>query len=129
MHHIKSKLIVAIIAIASGFLFTPSVFANDNCKVKSFSALPHTFTGVSRCNDKNENEREAQKACNVKAKELYPDTAFSIREFYSPSWQSSSKVSRKCKRRALGACVDYYRECKATFSKLNCKIKVCRKEW
>ncbi|NEU83225.1 hypothetical protein [Nostoc sp. UIC 10630] len=104
-----------------------NVLAQD-CKIKTISGLPHSFTGVSRCQNDNEWASEAQSRCQAAITAEYPTSAFRIRQLFTPTYRGNLVVEDKCKREVLGQCVDYYRECTATFSELNCQAEVCRRK-
>ncbi len=97
------------------FLFPMSVNAETICKVKHFSALPYSFSGVERCTSKNEWVSEAMARCKQKARELYPSVPsvrFSFPQFFAPG--------------LVGSYVMDGTKCKVTFSELNCNVDVCR---
>eukprot|EP01028_Stygiella_incarcerata_P013086 TRINITY_DN81201_c0_g1_i1.p1 TRINITY_DN81201_c0_g1~~TRINITY_DN81201_c0_g1_i1.p1 ORF type:complete len:113 (-),score=1.66 TRINITY_DN81201_c0_g1_i1:375-713(-) len=97
------------------FLFPMSVNAETICKVKHFSALPHSFSGAERCKNESEWVSEAIARCKQKASEVYPSVpsvSFSFPEFFAPGYAGSYVMDGT--------------QCKATFSELNCNVDVCR---
>ncbi len=120
----------ALVILCCCFLFPMSVNAETICKVKHFSALPHSFSGVERCTNENEWVGEAMARCKQKARELYPSVpsvSFSFPQVYTPGYAGSYVMDEtKCKKQLQGKCVEYFRDCKATFSELNCNVDVCR---
>ena len=109
--------------------FAVNVYGQTGCKKKTgISALPHSFTGVSRCQNDNEWMKEAQAGCRAKLRELYPEKAYRIEQFYTPVYEGSYAMENVCTRHVLGRCVDYRRECTATFSLLDCSALICRKD-
>jgi hypothetical protein len=90
---------------------------------KTFSALPHSFSGVSSCDQQSRLEQEAQAACMAKARSLVGSEA-SISFVTGPDWHANITSGEVCKQYVLGVCVDWARECTATFDKLNCTMKI-----
>lgn len=118
-----------LFALSLVIAFVTSVYAERVCKKKTISALPHSFSGVDRCEDDNEWAKEAQNRCVQKLKEVFPPSGFTIRELYTPQYKGSYTMENECTRRVAGVCVDYRRVCKATFSLLNCSALICQEEF
>ncbi|MFY0531615.1 hypothetical protein [Nannocystis pusilla] len=89
----------------------------------TFSALPYSFDGVSDCEDNSRLEKEAQAACLAKAKQSYGDMA-SISFVQGPDWHAEITSGDVCQQYVFGACVDWARECNATFDRLNCTMRI-----
>ena len=84
-----------------------------HCFSKNVNGLPHSFSGVHRCDDEDEWEREAQIRCIVAAQTQYGTmTVITFQTGKSPDyhviWTEPSNG-----------------KCQATFDKLNCPMQVC----
>jgi len=84
-----------------------------SCSPKNVNGLPHSFSGVHRCDDEDEWEREAQIRCIVAAQTQYGTmTVITFQTGKSPDyhviWTEPSNG-----------------KCQATFDKLNCPMQVC----
>jgi len=121
----------ALIILCCCILLPMSVNAETICKVKHFNALPYSFSGdAQQCTNEKEWADEAMARCKQRASELYPSVpsvSFSFPQVFAPGYDGSYVIDEtKCKKELQGKCVEYYRDCKATFSELNCNVDVCR---
>lgn len=122
-HH--KKLILPFFFSAIFLIGTPltNAFAS-NCFDANFSGLPYSITGVSSCKRSDRQHKSATNRCLSLAKQRYGTTA--RLESQSPVYKvTGGNTRRVCKRKTVLGCVDWARECSASYTKLQCKIRVC----
>mmetsp|Transcript_30536 Transcript_30536/g.79011 ORF Transcript_30536/g.79011 Transcript_30536/m.79011 type:complete len:116 (-) Transcript_30536:144-491(-) len=103
-------------------LFLATLLAADaerRCFDSTFDSLPLSYSGVHRCGEAAENEKEAQNKCIGAARAKY-GTAATI-NFTDVDHAGNARHWRDCNW--LG--VNCKRKCEYVYSKLSCKLNIC----